>query len=53
MCDGLKPSQKRSDVIDEQIKRLGYSPDNVKVVITSHSHLDHIGTSSCSPRPCT
>ncbi|HKZ08775.1 MAG TPA: N-acyl homoserine lactonase family protein [Methylomirabilota bacterium] len=50
MCDGLKPSQKRADVIDEQIKKLGYSPDNVKAVITSHSHLDHIGNIKLFPK---
>jgi len=50
MCDGLKPSQKRSDVIDEQIKRIGFNPDNVKVVITSHSHLDHIGNIKLFPK---
>ena len=48
-CDFLKPSQKRADVIDEQLKKLGYSPDKVKVVITSHSHLDHIGNIKLFP----
>ena len=50
MCDGLKPSQKRADVIDEQIKRLGYNPDQVKAVVTSHSHLDHIGNIKLFPK---
>jgi hypothetical protein len=27
-CDFLKPSQKRSDVIDEQLKKVGFSADN-------------------------
>jgi N-acyl homoserine lactone hydrolase len=48
-CDFFKPSQKRSDVIDEQLKRLGYTPDKVKIVITSHSHLDHIGNIKLFP----
>src|SRR5438034_9085305 len=26
-----------------QLKKLGYSADKVKAVITSHAHLDHIG----------
>src|SRR5882672_605014 len=43
LCDFLKPSQKRSDVIDEQLKKVGFSADKVKVVITSHTHLDHVG----------
>jgi N-acyl homoserine lactone hydrolase len=50
MCDGLKPSQKRADVIDEQIKKLGFTPDQVKAVITSHSHLDHIGNIKLFPK---
>ena len=48
-CDMLKPSQKRADVIDEQLKKLGYSADKVKVVITSHTHLDHAGNMAMFP----
>ncbi|MFO1321840.1 MAG: N-acyl homoserine lactonase family protein [Burkholderiales bacterium] len=48
-CDFLKPSQKREDVIDMQLKKLGYSADKVKVVISSHSHLDHIGNIEMFP----
>ncbi len=48
-CDFLKPSQKRSDVIDMQLKKLGYSVNDVKVVVTSHSHLDHIGNIEMFP----
>jgi N-acyl homoserine lactone hydrolase len=50
MCDTLKPSQKREDVIDAQIKKLGFQPDQVKAVITSHSHLDHIGNIKLFPK---
>ena len=49
-CDFLKPSQKRADVIDEQLKKLGYTPDKVKAVITSHAHLDHIGNIKLFPK---
>jgi len=49
-CDFLKPSQKREDVIDMQLKKLGYSADKVKVVVTSHSHLDHIGNVEMFPK---
>src|SRR5215831_6411062 len=49
-CDGLKPSQKRDDVIDRQLQKLGYSTDKVKAVITSHSHLDHIGNIKMFPK---
>jgi glyoxylase-like metal-dependent hydrolase (beta-lactamase superfamily II) len=49
LCDFLKPSQKREDVIDMQLKRLGYSLDKVKAVVTSHGHLDHIGNMEMFP----
>ncbi len=48
-CDFLDPSQTRDDVIDRQLEKLGYSTDDVKVVITSHSHLDHIGNIEMFP----
>jgi N-acyl homoserine lactone hydrolase len=50
LCDFLKPSQKRSDVIDQQLIRLGFKPEQVKVVVTSHSHLDHIGNITMFPK---
>jgi len=49
-CDFLKPSQKRDDVIDMQLKKLGFSTDQVKVVITSHTHLDHAGNMEMFPK---
>lgn len=49
-CDFLKPSQKREDVIDMQLQKLGYSADKVKVVVSSHSHLDHIGNIELFPK---
>jgi glyoxylase-like metal-dependent hydrolase (beta-lactamase superfamily II) len=49
-CDFLKPNQKRDDVIDRQLQKLGYSVDKVKAVITSHSHLDHIGNIKLFPK---
>ena len=48
-CDFLKPSQTRADVIDSQLKKLGYSADKVKIVITSHTHLDHGGNIEMFP----
>jgi glyoxylase-like metal-dependent hydrolase (beta-lactamase superfamily II) len=48
-CDMLKPTQKRDDTIDAQLKKLGYSPDKVKAVITSHTHLDHAGNMEMFP----
>jgi N-acyl homoserine lactone hydrolase len=50
LCDGLKPSQKRDDVIDRQLQKLGYSADKVKAVVTSHAHLDHIGNIKLFPK---
>ena len=49
MCDFLQPDQTRDDVIDRQLEKLGYSVDDVKIVITSHSHLDHIGNIEMFP----
>jgi glyoxylase-like metal-dependent hydrolase (beta-lactamase superfamily II) len=49
-CDGLKPSQKREDVIDRQLTKAGFSADKVKIVVTSHSHLDHIGNIKMFPK---
>jgi glyoxylase-like metal-dependent hydrolase (beta-lactamase superfamily II) len=50
LCDFLKPSQTRADVIDKQLEKLGYAIDDVKLVITSHSHLDHIGNIEMFPK---
>jgi len=50
LCDLLKPNQKRDDVIDAQLKKLGFSPDQVKAVVTSHAHLDHIGNIKLFPK---
>ena len=50
MCDFLAPNQKRDDVIDMQLRKLGYSTDRVKAVISSHSHLDHIGNIKMFPK---
>jgi N-acyl homoserine lactone hydrolase len=49
LCDFIKPSQTRKDVIDQQLERLGYKVSDVKIVITSHSHLDHIGNIEMFP----
>jgi len=49
-CDFLKPSQKRSDVIDQQLAKLGIKVEDVKVVVSSHSHLDHSGNIALFPK---
>ena len=48
-CGLLKPSQTRNDVIDKQLEKVGLSVGDVKIVITSHSHLDHIGNIEMFP----
>ena len=48
-CGLLKPSQARGDVIDKQLEKVGFSAADVKIVITSHSHLDHIGNIEMFP----
>ncbi len=49
ICDFVKPSQTREDVIDMQLKKLGYSLDKVKVVVISHAHTDHVGNVEMFP----
>ena len=48
-CGLLQPSQTRADVIDKILERVGFSVGDVKIVITSHSHLDHIGNIEMFP----
>jgi len=48
-CGLLQPSQTRDDVIDKILERVGFSASDVKIVITSHSHLDHIGNIEMFP----
>ncbi len=50
MCDFLKPTKNREEMIDGWLKKIGYSPDQVKVVITSHTHLDHVGNIKMFPK---
>ena len=49
LCDFLKPTNKREDMIDNWLKKTGNSVDKVKVVITSHTHLDHGGNMEMFP----
>ncbi len=50
LCDFIQPNQKRGDVIDMQLKKLGYKAEDVKVVVTSHTHLDHAGNMAMFPK---
>ena len=49
LCKAFNPVQKRSEVIDKQLERFGYSTDQVKYVIVSHMHLDHAGNIEMFP----
>jgi glyoxylase-like metal-dependent hydrolase (beta-lactamase superfamily II) len=49
-CDFLKPNQTKETTIDGWLKKVGFSADQVKVVVTSHSHLDHIGNIEMFPK---
>lgn len=48
-CDFLKPTQTKETTIDGWLKKIGRSTNDVKVVVTSHSHLDHIGNIEMFP----
>ncbi|MGH1485498.1 MAG: N-acyl homoserine lactonase family protein [Cellvibrionaceae bacterium] len=50
LCGAFTPTQKRNEVIDKQLERLGYSVDEVKYVIYSHFHLDHAGNIELFPK---
>jgi N-acyl homoserine lactone hydrolase len=49
-CDFLKPNQTRDTTIDGWLKKVGKTVDDVKIVVTSHSHLDHIGNIEMFPK---
>ncbi len=53
-CDGLKPSQKRDDVIDRQLTKAGFSADQVKIVdhlaLAPGPHRQHQDVPQGDPR---
>ncbi len=49
LCDFLKPSQTKETTIDGLLKKLGYTVDDVKAVVSSHAHLDHAGNIEMFP----
>src|SRR5260370_13463389 len=53
LCDFLKPTNKREEMIDAQLKKIGLSTDKDKGGITSHTHPDHEGTIKRFPKPVT
>jgi N-acyl homoserine lactone hydrolase len=42
--------QQPEQMIDKQLRTLGYGPDDIKYVIMSHLHLDHAGGMPLFPR---
>jgi glyoxylase-like metal-dependent hydrolase (beta-lactamase superfamily II) len=50
LCDFLSPNWTRENVIDRQLKKLGHAVDEVKYVVYSHFHLDHVGNLEMFPR---
>lgn len=51
MARHLPLQWKKSDTLDQQIKNVGYKPEDVKYVILSHAHLDHAGGLTYFPKP--
>jgi len=49
LCGAFYPTQKRNEVIDRQLEKLGYKADQVKYVVYSHFHLDHVGNIKMFP----
>ena len=50
MARHLPLQWKKSDTLDQQIKNVGYKPEDVKYVILSHAHLDHAGGLTYFPK---
>lgn len=49
VADVFVPVMERDEGIDRQLQKIGYSTDDVKYVITSHFHLDHVGNIQMFP----
>lgn len=49
LCAAFTPIQKRDEVIDRQLEKLGYKVEDVQYVIYSHFHLDHAGNIELFP----
>ncbi|MCD8504955.1 MAG: MBL fold metallo-hydrolase [Burkholderiaceae bacterium] len=49
LCGAFTPEQTRDEVIDRQLAKLGFKPEDVSHVIYSHFHLDHAGNIKLFP----
>lgn len=50
LCGAFTPIQGRNEVIDKWLEKFGYRVDQVKYVIYSHMHLDHVGNIKLFPK---
>lgn len=50
LCGAFKTTQTRDEIIDRQLKKIGFSTEDVKYVIYSHFHLDHVGNIKMFPK---
>jgi len=49
LCGAFNSIQGRDEVIDRQLKSIGFSAEDVKYVVYSHFHLDHAGNIKMFP----
>lgn len=49
LCGAFTAEQTRDEVIDRQLAKLGFKPEDVTHVIYSHFHLDHAGNIKLFP----
>jgi len=50
LCGAFTAIQGRDEVIDRQLRNLGFTPDDVTHVVYSHFHLDHAGNIKMFPK---
>jgi 4-pyridoxolactonase len=48
-----EPQQERDETVLAGVKRCGYRPEDVKYIINSHLHFDHVGGNRCFPGATT
>lgn len=49
LCDGMGATWSRDMVIDRKLAKIGHSIEDVKYVVYSHFHLDHVGNIELFP----
>lgn len=50
LCGAFNAIQTRDEVIDRQLQKIGFKPEEVTHVIYSHFHLDHAGNIKLFPK---